>query len=430
MRIALALALLLAAPAAAHADIFGVADGHTPFTSTGVDIFMFNASTGTRVSLPSTINTAADETHPSISGDGSKLVFERDAGAVRIVLASLPSGTLTDLFNGIEQSANPQSAPAISADGKLVLTGEPFQHVQVGTVSALTLTDISTTPFTRTQYTPQYAYGSGPQSGQSADPAISGNLLAWTSTQTDRSAGAILAKRDGAAALPLLNSPTAISHPTLGTVDGTGIMLFDKRPAGGKGDILFRFTDPVSTRSEPETIALPPIVNSPLDESHPAITPDGRYIGFIRLDADGFHSRAFVWDTETQTLIDDEGLDLGQIHLTDRGNLSLFSRPLIKFTRVSGSGFVTFLALSDTGVGILVQRIVGKHKQFGKTVPTLKPVGRVPLGVFRKGRGHAHWTGRVGGKRLKPGRYQVTVRAVNGKHVVTDLGDPQTFTVR
>src|SRR3954468_11239671 len=372
--VAASLVLLFAAPATARADIFGVADGHTPFTSTGVDIFMFNASTGTRVTLPASINTVADETHPSISADGGKLVFERDAGATRIVLASLPSGTLTDLFNGIEQSANPQSAPAISADGKLVLTGEPFQHVQVGTVSALTLTDTSTTPFTRSQYTPQYAYGSGPQSGQSADPAISGNLLAWTSTQTDRSAGGLRARRDGPAALPLLNSP--------------------------------------------------------LDESHPAITADGRYIGFIRLDADGVHSRAFVWDTGTQTLIDDEGTDLGQIHLTDRGNLSIFSRPLIKFTRVSPSGFVTFIALSDTGVGILVQRIVGRHKLFGKTVPVLKPVGRVPLGVFRKGRGHAHWNGRVGGKRLKPGRYQVTVRAVNGKHVVTDLGDPQTFRVR
>jgi hypothetical protein len=430
MRIALALAVLLAAPAAARADIYGVADAHTPFGSTGVDSYMFNASTGARVSLPSSINTAADETHPSISGDGSKLVFERDAGAVRIVLASLPSGTLTDLFNGIEQSANPQSAPAISADGKLVLTGEPFQHVQVGTVSALTLTDISTVPFTRTQYTPQYAYGSGAQSGVSADPAISGNLLAWTSTQTDRSAGAILAKRDGAAALPLLNSPTANAHPALGTVDGTGIMLFDKRPAGGKGDILFRFTDPVSTRAEPETIALPPIVNSPLDESHPAITPDGRYIGFIRLDADGVHSRAFVWDTETQTLIDDHGLDLGQIHLTDRGNLSLRADPLFRFTNVDRHGLVSFVTVDRTLVGILVQRIVGKHKLFGKTVPKLAPVGRVPLGKFRKGRGKVRWDGRVNGRRLKPGRYQVTVRAVSPKGAVLDFGTPRTFTVR
>ncbi len=356
-------------------------------------------------------------------------MFQRGGGAVRIVLASLPSGTQADLLNGIEQSVNPQSAPAISADGKLVLTGEPFHHVQVGTVSAITLTDIATSPFTRTQYTPQYAYGSGPQSGVSADPAISGNLIAWTSTQTGGSAGAILAKRDGAAALPLLNSPTAISHPALGRVDGAGIMLFEKRPAGGKGDILFRFTAPVSPRSV-ETFALPPVVNSQRDEGHPAITPDGRYIAFVRQDADGVHQRAFVWDTETQTLVDDDGVDLGQIGMTAGGNLSLRADPVFKFTRIGVSGLISFNLLNPSGVGILVQRIVGHHKQFGKTVPTLKPVGRVPLGVFREGRGHAHWHGRVNGRKLKPGRYQVTVRAVDAKRAVLDLGHPQTFTVR
>jgi hypothetical protein len=425
--VAASLVLLFAAPAA-RADIYGVADGHTPFTASGIDIHMFDASTGTRVSLPSSINTNADETHPSISADGSKLVFQRNGGAVRIVLASLPSGVSTDLFNGIEQASNPQSSPAISADGKLVLTGEPFQPGTPSVVAALTLTDISATPFTRTQYRTQYAYGSGPQSGQSADPAISGDRIAWTATQTERTAGAILGMRDGPAALPLLKPPGAISHPALGTVDGAGIMLFEKRPAGGKGDILFRFTDTISTRAEPETFALPPIVNSPGDEGHPAITPDGRYIGFVRqFDS---HLRAFVWDTETQTLIDDDGFDLGQIDLTAGGSLSLRDDPLFRFTRVGAQGLISFNLLNPSGVGILVQRIVGKQKLFGKTVPKLTRVGRVPLGTFKKGSGKVRWDRRVGGRRLKRGRYQVTVRAVSAKGAVLDLGTPRTFTVR
>ena len=208
-------------------------------------------------------------------------------------------------------------------------------------------------------------------------------------------------------------------------MDGTGIMVFEKRPAGGTGDILFRFTDPVAPRAV-ETFALPPIVNTPADEGHPAITPDGRYIGFVRQDE--AHLRAFVWDTGTQTLVDEDGFDLGQIDRTARGNLSLRVDPLVKFTRVGQQGLISFNLLDPTGVGILVQRVVGKHELFGKTAP--KPVGRVPLGKFKKGRGHVRWNGRVNGRRLKPGRYQVTVRAVSPKGAVLDFGTPRTFTVR
>jgi hypothetical protein len=57
-------------------------------------------------------------------------------------------------------------------------------------------------------------------------------------------------------------------------------------------------------------------------------------------------------------------------------------------------------------------------------------VGRVPLGKFRKGRGHVKWNRRVGGKRLKPGEYQVTVRAVSPNGAVLDYGTPRTFRVK
>src|SRR5205823_3917706 len=118
----------------------------------------------------------------------------------------------------------------------------------------------------------------------------------------------------------------------------------------------------------------------------------------------------------TQTLVNPAGADLGVQSARNRGSsLSLYTRTLFSFARLDSGLQAQFGLLQPSGVGILVQRIVGSHKQFGKTVPTLKPVGRVPLGTFKKGRGHARWDGRVNGKRLKPGRYQVTVRAVSPK---------------
>src|SRR6185436_11493557 len=103
------------------------------------------------------------------------------------------------------------------------------------------------------------------------------------------------------------------------------------------------------------------------------------------------------------------------IDLTAGGNLSLRADPLFRFTRVGAEGLISFNLLNPSGVGILVQRIVGKQKLFGKTVPKLARVGRVPLGTFKKGSGKVRWDRRVGGRRLKRGRYQVTVRAVSAK---------------
>ncbi len=35
-----------------------------------------------------------------------------------------------------------------------------------------------------------------------------------------------------------------------------------------------------------------------------------------------------------------------------------------------------------------MQRVIGHHKLFGRTEPTLKAVGRAPLGMFKEGRRH------------------------------------------
>lgn len=76
------------------------------------------------------MNTTADELHPSISADGSRLVFERRdsaAGTVRIIAIDLNTGQSSDLFTGFEVAQSPPTAPVITPDGQAVLTGGPFQ---------------------------------------------------------------------------------------------------------------------------------------------------------------------------------------------------------------------------------------------------------------------------------------------------------------
>jgi hypothetical protein len=117
-------------------------------------------------------------------------------------------------------------------------------------------------------------------------------------------------------------------------------------------------------------------------------------------------------------------------HTIFGGNLSLFVRPVLKSGTLTSNGFISFIALSPTGVGILVQRIVGRTKLLGRTVPKLETVGRVPLGTFKKGHGRVRWNGRVNGRKLKRGTYQVTVRTVSPKGAITDLGTPRRLRVR
>ena len=109
------------------------------------------------------------------------------------------------------------------------------------------------------------------------------------------------------------------------------IVVFDQRSvsAGGSvgaGDIAFRPAT-TSTFLGPPTV-LPAIVNSPADESQPALTADGRYLAFVRHGADG-HDRLFIWDSQTQTLLNGKGVDLGAMTSHDVGSVSLYSKLIL-----------------------------------------------------------------------------------------------------
>jgi hypothetical protein len=190
-------------------------------------------------------------------------------------------------------------------------------------------------------------------------------------------------------------------------------------PGDARADIVFVDAN-LSTFGPATPIRLP--INTSQDDGRPAFTPDGRYLAFVRTGTDG-HDRLFAWDSETQTLVNGKGVDLGQVN-ADVGSPSLYVRPVITISSVAPSGVVSFSLLTGTAVGILVQRVVGHHKLFGHTVPTLKLIGRVPLGKFKKGHGKTTWNLRVNGKRLRKGTYQVTARAVTKKGQARDFGKP------
>ena len=87
---------------------------------------------------------------------------------------------------------------------------------------------------------------------------------------------------------------------------------------------------------------------------------------------------------------------------------------LTTISPLSGSSARSF---SSASIGVLVQRVVGHHRVLGHHTPELPLVGRVPLGHFKRGRASVRWDHRVNGHLLRPGLYQVTVRALakNGR---------------
>jgi hypothetical protein len=415
---------VMAASSAAQADIFAVTDKVAPSPRTDRDITLIDTS-GLGASLPSGINTTADEGHPSISADGTRLVFLRhDAvgDTTRIIVTDLTSGQTSDVVNGIDASTIRPRTPSITTDGKAVLVGS---NKVTGPLS-IDLSNFPSGPYPHTDLAganntfEPIAVGSSPGSlfgfGISGSLAVSygtigGSALKRTPVQSGVSATHVSAR-----------------HPSIASPDGTPALVLVKIPDGlhtGRAAVC----SPLSGAGGCLEAVLPANVNNgSFDVSSAAFTPDGRYIGFVRNDAG--HARLFVWSVDTQALLDSVGTDLGAPTNVDSSNLSLFEKPTLVVSSVSSSGVIRFGLVSSALVGILVQRVTGHHKLFGHTVPTLGPARRVPLGSFPRGHSKVRWNLRVKGKRLAPGTYQVTPRALRRSGKVRDLGKSRILHIR
>ena len=114
----------------------------------------------------------------------------------------------------------------------------------------------------------------------------------------------------------------------------------------------------------------------------------------------------------------------------DVGAVSLYSKLILVVPSFDPGGLINLQLAAPSGIGIIVQRILGTHRVLGRQGYRLGPAHRVPLGTFKKGRHAIRWNLRVNGRRLAPGRYLVTPRAVTAKAVVRELARSRVIRVR
>ncbi len=433
-----AIVLTLAA-AAARADVFAAVEVHAPGSRPDFDIEVVNAATGTQVPLPAGVNTTADELHPTISADGSRLAFERRdsaAGTVRIIAVDLKTGQSSDLFTGFEVAQNPPTAPAITPDGQTVATGGPFQQTSTGLSPSVTLTSLASFPTGPYAHQVITTFGDLP-AGQVANVAAGPGGLYVLQSVIQTTDQLVFVQAHAVTTSVPMTGPGAFDDPAV-AASNPQFVLFVRRsstpldPFFAQGDIEF-----LSLTGPGSPVSLPAVVNSSLDESQPAVTADGRFIAFVRHGNDG-HDRLFLWDSDTQLLLNPNGVDLGAISSRDVGSVSLYTPPPVFSIAQVSVVQVSNVALANvearltvhSGVGILVQRIVGRQRILGRRAYRLRKVGRVPLGRFTKGTHHLRWNLRVNGRRLRPGRYLVTLRALTSGGVIHDMATPTVLRIR
>jgi hypothetical protein len=405
---------------AARADIFAVTDVQS---GADTDLVLVDTSTAATGQLPAGVNTADNESHPSISSDGRRLVFNRrnNAGSDRIVLTDLQTGATSDLFTGFETAQVSPATPSITPDGTAVLTG--------GSHSGPLLTDV--TSFPNGPYTHTDVGGRSPTLNPVASGSAPGSLLAFEQPHSgaqDFLFGTVGQTIFGAGGI----AGTASTHPTIASPSGVETIVFSfasvTNGTVGNGRLEACLpAHPISAGCPKSSL---PGTSSSSDETRPAFTPDGRYVGFIETHTGtGVNDSALaIWDSGTQEVISTS--DLGQAAPANSGNLSLYERPILKQALILPDGVVRFNLLSGANIGILVQRVTGHRKLFGRSAPRLGRARRVPLGSFKRGHGHAHWNLEIAGHKLRPGTYQVTLRALTRSGRIRDLGKPRLLHVR
>jgi hypothetical protein len=433
-------ALLSAAPA--RAGIIAAVDvpvqASTTAPCTQTDIALIDPATGARSAVPAGVNTPSDELHPSMTPDGRRMAFatvDPLNGTTRIRVVDMTTGQQADLFNAFDSATIHPTAPAISSDGATVATGGPLVASSSSQFSAVwnvsSLANFPGGPFARS---PRPGNASFAAAGVTGAPDMRSDGVLVSEVETGGGWSLLISFANGLSS-GASEGTSVLGDPTLSD-PSTNVVVFARQQrtsAGTLGNSKLAFR-PVSGFATAATVELPTIVNGAgLDQVEPSFTPDGRYLGFIRVNRATGDQWLLVFDTQTQTLLNEAGIYLGRGCVLDNrtvsnGGISLRETVTLTRSTITASGSLSFQLLAASGVGILVQRIVGHDRLLGRVVPTLKTVGRVPLGKFKRGRHHVSWNLRVNGRRLQRGSYLVTPRLV-AHGVVTELGKPRVLQI-
>jgi len=196
---AAASAAALALPAVASADLVAAYDHAVP--GSGLDIGMIDVNTGAAIPAPAGVNTSGDETHPSLSADGSTLVFERNGVGVRVPIR--PAGA-TGTWSAL--APPPIATPSLSPDGTRQIAGRGALQPDgrsIGTQGKRGVVNIDAS-----EVTPPLSAPFAQPSGGTADPSIDDGTnpaMAW-STSNGRYMGFLRRGLDGHVSLEVFDS--------------------------------------------------------------------------------------------------------------------------------------------------------------------------------------------------------------------------------
>jgi hypothetical protein len=446
--LALVVGAAIAAPMA-HADVIAAVDLPGSGTdSSGCpvqsDLAIIDAATGARTPLPTGINTSADEVHPSINAFGTRLIYARvdpTDNTTQVIGADLGTGQQSQLFSLFDEAQMQPNTPSLAPDGS-VITGGPLQPATGSQFkSAVTLTSLANFPSGPFSHTARATNASFSTNGATSNPVErSDGLIVSGVTAGTNNATLVLDTGNGSFKHAHVDN-TFLAHPAFSGLADNVVVFMREGGSEPNGRLDFR---PVPTFGSSASTELPAVINPDgFDELDPAFTSDGRYLGFLRYDhhSETRHMRLFVFDTQTQLMLNSNGLDLGvlpsfgcRIARTWPGQGAISLRETFQLKTITFGPFnqqisIAFQLMNPTGIGILVQRVAGKHRLFGRLVPRLVTVGRVPFGQFKRGRHKVRWNFRVNGRRLRRGTYLVTPRLLTGRGVVHELGKPHLMRV-
>ena len=435
--------ILALASEQARADVFAAVNVAAPPGRTDFDIAIVNASLGTRVALPPVVNTTAFEIHPSISSDGRRLVFQRFGGSdgTRLLLVDTSSGQSADLFTPTEIALNPIFNSAIKGDGTTVATGRRFRQVQftsgIRFVPEVTLSDVRsfpTGPFPRTPLLALAASFGAP--GSVLNVAFGGNDRFALHLRSGTGLGQLALLQPGRAAL--LSSTTAdLRHPAMRADDSPSLVpiFYEHRsvlPLTGAfgnsnlGQRSVRPEDPLLFGGTSASVFAP----GPINTNRTSLSRRSRATGA-------------TWHSSAKAATDTIGSSSGTRSRRPSSIPRRRSRPRCDDRYRLG---VALPADGDHGEPDLDdgerERDADAGGEHRDPRPThrrrdegarpkqyeLETVGRFPLGEYGAGNVFTHWDFEVEDEPLAPGKYLVTLRAVEGD-VVRELGEPQVLKI-